>query len=74
MELGRRLNFAHNNQQQIYNIMYGKCQFPVKHIPNLCNVIKVRQDEIISMMALDYAEALIKAIEDNQSKPKETIE
>lgn len=73
-ELGRRIGFKTCNQQQIFNIMKGKCQLPVKHIPKFARELGINSCVIVDAMTRDYGEALLKAtIEDTQSKTEKTI-
>lgn len=74
-ELGRRLGFKQCNQQQIFNIMKGRCQLPVKHIPKFAKELNINSNVIIDAMTRDYAEALTLAlIENTQLKQEKTIE
>lgn len=72
-ELGRRLGLKQKNQQQIFNIMNGRCQLPVKHVKTLSQNLEINETVIIDAMTRDYCETLIKTIGESQLKIQKTI-
>jgi transcriptional regulator with XRE-family HTH domain len=57
-QLHALLGWSSKTSQQISNIETGKCQFPVKHIKKLCEVLSIDKELIINTYLNDVKKNL----------------
>lgn len=48
--------------QSISNVERGNCQFPLKHVKKLCEVIATPETEMIELLASDYRRFILNTI------------
>ena len=61
-DLSRLIGFSSTNGQFVSNIERGRCQFPVKMVKKLSEVLMVSEETIIELMTLDYKKSLMSEV------------
>lgn len=66
-ELSEKLGFSSRDGQFLSNVERGICQFPIKYIKKLSNVLSVSEETVVEMIISDYKKSISEVLNDSKT-------